>query len=460
MRMGKNKAISTKYVDVLDGIRAVSVIIVLIFHFWQQTWIFPTVKTPFLAFMGVPQIDFTPFAKVGYLFVDMMILISGFLLFLPVARNVLLGEKPESFKAFFRKRAIRILPSYLFCILVLFVYELAHGGYGTPADTGWAIRDLVSHLLFLHTWKIKTYLSTKLNVVLWTLAVEVWFYVLFPLFAAFIRRRKKEKTALRALIRAALLAVALIGVSHLYIHVYVDGTGSDFSNSVDAFLKSIGSDIRSSYLSIVINQLPAFFEVYAVGLAGALIYVAAASKLRRSTWVGLAFTAGSIGFIYLMVQMLKSCAALDPAGAQAWQIHERLKLACVFMGLILTTAFSAGFYRFLFSNRLMKFLAGISYNLYIWHQWLCVKLKNDWRIPFWEGDTPPNQLYTAEAKAWSWRYAFVITAAAFIAAVLATYLIERPAADLLNRRKSIYNGKLKELFAPKAKAPAKRIGKK
>ncbi|MBQ2517595.1 MAG: hypothetical protein II536_02075, partial [Clostridia bacterium] len=69
--MEKNKTISAKYVDVLDGIRAVSVIIVLIFHFWQQTWIFPTVKTPFLAFMGVPQIDFTPFAKVGYLFVDM-----------------------------------------------------------------------------------------------------------------------------------------------------------------------------------------------------------------------------------------------------------------------------------------------------------------------------------------------------------------------------------------------------
>ena len=30
-------SIDAKYIDVLDGIRAISVIIVLIFHFWQQT---------------------------------------------------------------------------------------------------------------------------------------------------------------------------------------------------------------------------------------------------------------------------------------------------------------------------------------------------------------------------------------------------------------------------------------
>ena len=40
VRILKNdRKIDTKYVDVLDGVRAISIIIVMIFHFWQQTWI-------------------------------------------------------------------------------------------------------------------------------------------------------------------------------------------------------------------------------------------------------------------------------------------------------------------------------------------------------------------------------------------------------------------------------------
>ena len=36
--MKNDRKIDTKYVDVLDGVRAISIIIVMIFHFWQQTW--------------------------------------------------------------------------------------------------------------------------------------------------------------------------------------------------------------------------------------------------------------------------------------------------------------------------------------------------------------------------------------------------------------------------------------
>ena len=449
--MKKQNEISTKYVDVLDGIRALSVIIVLIFHFWQQTWIFPVIKTPFLSFIGITQINFTPFAKVGYLFVDMMILISGFLLFLPVARNILSGEPLSSWKSYFKKRAVRILPSYLFCVIAIFVYELAMGGYGKPVDAGAALQDPLLHLFFMHTWTVRTYLMTKLNVVLWTLAVEVWFYVLFPAFACFIKRWKNEKNARGSLIRSALLAVLLVGASHIYIHLYVLRSGSALSNAVDSAFAFVGSGIRSSYLAMVINQLPAFFGTYAVGLLGALVYVAAASKLKRKVWTGILFNIVCIGAIWLMVRMVKECSDLDLSLAQEWQMTKRLRLALVFMAVILSAAFSSGWFRFLFSNRLMRFLSGISYNLYIWHQWLCVKLKNEWRIPPWEGDVPPNQWGNEVGRAWSASYALIITLFAFGAAILATYLIERPAADLLNGRRSIYNGKLKELKNAKPK---------
>ena len=440
--MKKSDDISLKHIDVLDGIRAVSIVIVMIFHFWQQTWIFPVIKTPFLKFMGIVQINFTPFAQVGYLFVDMMILISGFLLFLPAAKNVVFGEPLDKTGRFFKKRAVRILPSYLFCILVLFVYELIWGGFGKPVVWSDALKDLFYHLFFIQTLSTKTYQMTKLNGVLWTVAVEVWFYILFPLFAAFIRRKKKETSPLPGLIRAALLAILFVGISYAYIYRYALNPGSAFSNAVDGFFRFIKSDIRASYLSITINQLPAFMGTYAVGLAGAFIYVYAAKYIKRIWWSGLIFTVFAVGFAYLIVIMVKDCASLEVSSAQRWQLTERLKLALVFMGFILTSAFSVKPFRFLLSNKLMVFLSTISYNLYIWHQWLAVKLKFDWRIPFWTGDTPPNQSYGAESTVWKNKYALIITVAAFAAAVLATYLIERPIADLINKRPSIYNGKI------------------
>lgn len=34
--------INCRYVDVADGIRGISVLLVLWFHFWQQTWLMPS----------------------------------------------------------------------------------------------------------------------------------------------------------------------------------------------------------------------------------------------------------------------------------------------------------------------------------------------------------------------------------------------------------------------------------
>jgi peptidoglycan/LPS O-acetylase OafA/YrhL len=440
--MEKDRTISTKYVGVLDGIRAISVIIVLIFHFWQQTWIFPVIKTPFLSFLKISQIDFTPFARVGYLFVDMMVLISGFLLFLPVARNVFSGESMDKWGVYFKKRAARILPSYLFCILVLFVYALAKGAYGTPVVVKDAVRDLVLHIFFLHTFTVQTYLSTPLNVVLWTLAVEVWFYILFPIFAAFIRRQKCEKTPARSLIRAAVVVLVFMTISHIYIYKFMLAPESGFTGAVENALALVHSNIRAGYAATVINQLPAFFETYAVGLIGAFLYVFLAKKLKRGWVLGIVCTALSVLFIVLITKQVKECARLELSLQQQWQVKNRLNLSLSFMGFILSTAFSLGFWRFIFSNKLMVFLAAISYNLYIWHQWLAVAIKNDLRLPHWEGDTPPNQWGTPEGVAWSHKYALIITLAAFAAAALVTYLLERPASDLMLGKPSIYNGKL------------------
>lgn len=404
-----NNAIDAKYIGVLDGIRALSVIIVLIFHFWQQTWIFPTIKTPFLAFIGLKQLDFTAIARVGYLFVDMMVLLSGFLLFLPLMRHIVMGESLASWKDYARRRVARIVPSYLFAVLVLFFFVALPGKlYANTAD---AIRDLVTHLTFTQTLFYKTYIATKLDVVLWTVAIEVWFYILFPLFATLIKPDKRLESKKGRV--ASFICIALLFIIFHAITIWWDKT----------YVQKPRINV-----SMYINQLPAFMGTYANGMLASLIFVLIAKHTERNRGMAIICTALSVLSIVYIVSMINECAKLQAAPAQFWQVSERARLTGAFSVFILSTALAAKWYRFIFSNPLMRFLAGISYNLYIWHQWLAVQIKSVWRIPHWEGTTPPNQLGN---RVWMNNYALIITVAAFAAAILATYLIEKPCANLI-----------------------------
>ena len=98
---------------------------------------------------------------------------------------------------------------------------------------------------------------------------------------------------------------------------------------------------------------------------------------------------------------------------------------------------SIGLLRALLSNRPVRFLSGISFNFYIWHQFLAVKLK-EWRIPFYEG-TNPNQ---AGLQPWQNRYTFCCFAGALLVSLAITYLVEKPCARWGRRRlESAGNGK-------------------
>ena len=165
--MQKTNEFDIQHIGVLDGIRAVSILIIVWFHFWQQSWITPT------------GFDWLP--RYGYLFVDMMILLSGFCLFLPYARQMVYGDKAPSSKEFYKKRIARIAPSYYISILIiLFFFVLPNGEYKSFSQ---AIKDILAHLFFIHNWFPDSMTYTHLNGALWTVAVEVQFYILFPLLA-------------------------------------------------------------------------------------------------------------------------------------------------------------------------------------------------------------------------------------------------------------------------------------
>ena len=170
-------SVDTVHVGVLDGVRALGVLCVLWFHFWQQSWLMPVYQTPFLAWAGIKQINPDVLRRVGYLCVDLMLLLSAFVLYLPYARRTFCGTPVDSVKTFFKKRFARIVPSYLFAVLVMFAVAMALGTY--KGRSLFAMKDLLTHLTFTQMLFNDTYLFTGITAVMWTVCIEVAFYLIF-----------------------------------------------------------------------------------------------------------------------------------------------------------------------------------------------------------------------------------------------------------------------------------------
>ena len=127
---------------------------------------------------------------------------------------------------------------------------------------------------------------------------------------------------------------------------------------------------------------------------------------------------------------------------QRWQVDYRFlfsAMVCVF--ILLLDAAPKGV-QWLFSNRIAAFLSAVSYNFYIWHSTVLLKLKA-WRIPYYP-DAPEGAAAWPQSAggepwhfAWQVKYTVLFWACALLLAAFFTYLIEKPTAKRLLRKKKI-----------------------
>lgn len=396
MKKSTSYTISEKYVPVADGLRAIFIFIVAWYHIWQQSWLSPNIT------IGNFTLDIYPLIRTGYMWVDGMLLLSGFLTFLPYARAMLDRKPLPDTATFYKKRAARILPAYLFCVLLLFFCDaLPNHMYTEPK---WMWTDLLSHLTFTHTFFSFSYFNTCVNVVLWTLAVEVQFYLIFPLLAKAFTKRPAATFA------------GMVAAAWLY------------RGYVTLFVASN---------NIWINQLIAFMDVYAIGFLGAWVYVQLARSVKPNFALQILMTALCAVLLYVLWQLvLRQCYVSGYEALRTMQMRNRFALAGVIMMFLLCASYSVAALRWLLSNRVIRFLAGISFQFYIWHQYLAVLLRR-LNIPY-SASALPNQ--DGEIL-WQWKYTLLAFGVGLIAAVAATYLIERPAQKLILK---IPTGKKKE----------------
>lgn len=377
-------------IGALYGFRAIMVLLVANFHIWQQSWL-----SQELSLFGV-RLSFDYITRASYVFVDGLILLSGFLLFLPHARQMAQGGSVPGVKRFYLNRLIRIVPSYLLAVLTaFFLFALPQGAYSSEAAMG---LDLASHLTFSFTFFRDPYLFTPLNGVLWTVCIEMQFYLIFPLLAKAARKRPALTLSLMA---------ALGWLYRLWVYRQPEDT------------------------SLLINQLPAFMDVYALGMLGAMAFVWLEGQFKklslksralvRCAAVGLQILSVAVVLLLLQAQSVAGLAGFEPLRRS--QLALRLPLTLALTGCILSAAFLPKPLEWLLSNRLMRFLAAVSFNFYIWHQFLAVQFARYWF---------PDTLHTDPGLQWA--FTLLCYASALLAAMAATYGVEQPVARLCRRR--------------------------
>ena len=117
------------------------------------------------------------------------------------------------------------------------------------------------------------------------------------------------------------------------------------------------------------------------------------------------------------------------AELQGRQMILRPAFALGFAGMILSAPFCLRPVRWLLGNRVTAFLAAISMNFYLIHQTLAVHMR---RIGFpASASEMPNM---AGEQPWQTQYTLLAFGLSLVAAVLVTYLIEKPAGKWLRRK--------------------------
>lgn len=372
----------------LDGARVLFVLFIAWYHIWQQSWLTPA----FTVFGRYISLDFL--MRSGYVWVDALLLLSGFLLYLPCAKAAEEGKRLPAALPFYRNRLLRIAPSYYLCILVMLLFYALPGGSYNGADgaldASRMIGDVAAHLTFTHTLFDFSYLFTPLNGALWTLGIEMQFYLLFPLLARAFRRWPAVTYA--GMLLAAVAYRAWVGA---------------LSDSAMYF-----------------NQLPAQLDVYANGMAAACVYTALSRRMKPDKWTRALFTAILFAAVWAMLQLLRAQAVRS--GAQAirqGQMDTRFAFSALTALALLGALYGARPIRLLLGNRVTAALSAASFQFYIWHQVFAVRLK-EWGVPVSLSPAP----WQDGERAWQRLYTALCFGGALAIAFLVTYLFERPIA--------------------------------
>ena len=327
--IGRSASDRTAHVDILDGLRGIAIAFVMWFHVWEITW----QGAAFTVFGR--EIDFTFLARMGFVGVEIFFFVSGFCLFWPYARALAERRPMPTIKHFAYRRFIKIVPSYLLALAVL----VALGSERDRSlDDG--IKDVLAHVFFVHTW-FQSYFGS-IDGVLWSLGVEVQFYLIFPLVVlAFVRWPRATALGLVALAFVWRYAVEQCCATGPYNHFHQ-----------------------------LANQLPAYLDLFAIGMFAAWIVAVVLPSVtftQRVRVIGTLVALAGCAWVVGLIGNVDSVRGMHDY-AEHWQVWNRFPFGVALLVVTVGSVTAFPLWHRLFANRVLVFLSVISYNAYIWHQ--------------------------------------------------------------------------------------------
>ncbi|MEV4529075.1 acyltransferase [Streptosporangium sp. NPDC049304] len=328
------------HLDAMDGVRAVASFGVLLYHVASTTG--ASLREGFLPAL----------LSRGDIGVPIFFLLSGFLLYRPWAGEVVRGEAPPGAGGYLWKRALRILPAYWLVVAV----ALPLWSWPQAADpVNWLPFLLLVQNYVPEPWWAGA--SPPGLGQMWSLSVEMTFYLALPLLAVALRalaRRGADPVARAKLLLTGICALAL--VSPLW---------AIFSH-VPAHRPELGLWLPRSMLYFAAGMALAVVSFWAHAETDPDAPVRRLTRGVRESWVTCWIIAA---FVYAV-------AASPIAGGRLFEIQDlwtdifEMTLYTVFVLALLSPVAlqtpEPSPLRSLLGNRVMRYLGRISYGVFLW----------------------------------------------------------------------------------------------
>ena len=212
----------SRVIPEIDGLRFLAIVPVILQHFKERMErISPT-------FNSKPDKIFDSILSQGHIGVYIFFCISGFILALPFAKQKLDNQKPVSLGKYYLRRLTRLEPPYIICLTLFFLVLvfLKHQSASQLLPHYWA-SFFYLHRIIYGVW-------SPINPLLWTLEVEVQFYIIAP-FLAIAYFSIQQKWIRRVLIILIIVAkIVLANSTNLFDHL-----GITFPNVMEFFFTGI-----------------------------------------------------------------------------------------------------------------------------------------------------------------------------------------------------------------------------
>lgn len=294
---------SGKFISYIDGLRFISIFSVICFHFFDYYR-----DRVYTAWTIEEQQDIQKYTTSGFSGVMLFFGISGFVLGMPFIKQYFFSGHKVNIKDYLLKRLTRLEPPYIIVLTGLFFLSLLLGTKGGFTEL---LPHYLASLFYSHNWIYGGY--PVLSDVLWSLEIEVQFYLLAPLLA-FVFFKMNE------IVRWLIFSIIILFYTNYIRHL------------IDPFeFKSIFKYIEYFIAGMFASEL--FFK-YKDSVRANIIYDIVCVYILISFWLSL---------------------------------EDSIPLSAKVFVLIFLTAFTK-YFKNILSIKIFPIIGGMCYTLYMLHQ--------------------------------------------------------------------------------------------